>query len=484
MLVTGGYVLLTLLTLLFSFYFERSFSYFIWWVVLFLAPFSFVTVYLVLWWLQRRIQVDNDIKKLATIIHYMPHLLTFLLYFYNFFIFLTGIFYDQARAVDILEAMVLAMLMGAYLFFGFELAFYDLKERGFYINVNKPFPRFRTKLLVTFAVLAIFPLLFLVFKLMALTQDGGASSAQLMQSILITLGRVIVIVVISGVILAQNILRPIQNLTDKLFLLEKGDLSASTVVYTRDEFGIMNTRFNAMVNELRDKEKMRDLFGRFVSREVAEILMHKKVALGGEKSEATILFTDIRNFTTLSESLPPEKVVYYLNSYFSRMVGVIEKHRGFVNKFIGDAILAVFGAPINVDNPEKAAVACAQDMLDNVRDFNRWLEKDGLEPMAMGIGIHSGPVVMGNIGAENRMEYTVIGDTVNTASRLEAATKKMGVSLLVSEAAFAPVRNSWTSEEISPWQSKWIRLKGKKEPLKVHFRPESFEMDRDKQGSD
>ena len=151
--------------------------------------------------------------------------------------------------------------------------------------------------------------------------------------------------------------------------------------------------------------------------------------LGGEKKYCTFLFTDVRGFTNLSEKLPPEQVTDIMNKVLTAQVTCIQAHGGMVDKFIGDACMAIFNAPLEIDQHEKRAVACAQDMRTAIRKLQKTLP----EPFAIGIGVNTGQAVIGNMGSDTRFDYSAIGDAVNTAARLESATKEVGVDILIGE---------------------------------------------------
>ena len=178
--------------------------------------------------------------------------------------------------------------------------------------------------------------------------------------------------------------------------------------------------------------------------------------LGGEKKYCTFLFTDVRGFTSLSEKLEPEEVTDIMNRVLTEQVNCIQAHGGMVDKFIGDACMAIFNAPLEIDDHEKRAVACAQDM----RTAIRMLQKELPEPIAIGIGVNSGEAVVGNMGSNTRFDYSAIGDAVNTAARLESATKEAGVDILIGEATIKKTQNGVFHKK--------IYVKGKKKPLKVY----------------
>ena len=178
--------------------------------------------------------------------------------------------------------------------------------------------------------------------------------------------------------------------------------------------------------------------------------------LGGEKKYCTFLFTDVRGFTSLSEKLDPEEVTDIMNRVLTEQVNCVQAHGGMVDKFIGDACMAIFNAPLCIDDHEKRAVACAQDM----RTAIRMLQKELPEPIAIGIGVNSGEAVVGNMGSNTRFDYSAIGDAVNTAARLESATKEASVDILIGEATIKKTQNGVFHKK--------IYVKGKKKPLKVY----------------
>jgi len=195
-----------------------------------------------------------------------------------------------------------------------------------------------------------------------------------------------------------------------------------------------------LTGEERTRHRLRQLFGRYVTDEVVEKLMAtgKLPDLGGEALQVTILFADIRNFTTISERLSPHEVVEMLNTYFSLICEPILDQRGTVDKFVGDAVMAVFGAPVPHPDHAQRALGAALIIAARARDFQDWMARRfperGLPEFHIGIGLHTGEAVVGNIGSPRRLEYTSIGDTVNTASRLEGLTKELGWTIVASSA--------------------------------------------------
>ena len=183
--------------------------------------------------------------------------------------------------------------------------------------------------------------------------------------------------------------------------------------------------------------------------------------LGGEKRYATFLFTDVRGFTALSESVTPEKVTYIMNKALTAQQTAVQKHGGMVDKYIGDAMMAIFNAPLNLKNHEDAAINCAQDIWQNMSDLSVELQAEGLPAIAIGIGINTGEAVIGNMGSSSRFDYTAIGDAVNTAARLESATKEVGVELLIGENT--KQNTNYKLQLLEP-----IKVKGKKKALNIY----------------
>ena len=246
-----------------------------------------------------------------------------------------------------------------------------------------------------------------------------------------------IIFVIFGFILTflfqYIITKPVKLLIKGAENIKNGDYNQKVDFVSNDDFGMLADSFNDMSRSLKEKEFMRDTFGKVVDPYVRDYLMKGNVALGGETINVSVMFCDIRSFTAMSENMEPARVVYLLNKYFTALGQCISKNHGIVNKYIGDAIMAIFGAPVHSETHAVDAYNAAQDMRAALVQLNKDFAKEGLPAIRFGIGIHSGTVLAGNIGASTRMEYTVIGDTVNTASRVESLCKEYKTDLLLTE---------------------------------------------------
>ncbi len=215
------------------------------------------------------------------------------------------------------------------------------------------------------------------------------------------------------------------------------------------------------LRSLEEEKRVRDVFGKHVSPEVVDQLLRRDVELGGEVRHVCVLFLDIRDFTARSARMKPEEVLTYLNRLFDFMIDSVNRHKGIVNKFLGDGFLAVFGAPVSDGRDSRNAVAAAREILKRVQALNAF---EGGPPTRVGMGLHAGPVLAGTVGSTSRREYTIIGDTVNVASRIEALNKQFGSCLLVSEAVWREAgADAADAEVLGP-----VAVKGKDEPVPVY----------------
>jgi class 3 adenylate cyclase/HAMP domain-containing protein len=260
------------------------------------------------------------------------------------------------------------------------------------------------------------------------------------------------------------------------------DLSRRVDVEYKDEIGAMARTFNVMLSKLegasnqikgfafravvaqRNEHKIRNIFQKYVPKDVIEsIFTNPESALVGENRVLAILFTDIRSFTTISESFMPDELVKSLNSYFETMVDIIDAHNGITDKYIGDAIMAFFGAPVKHENDPLEALTAALEMQSALREFNEAHIRDGKPEFKTGIGVNYGVVTVGNIGSEKKMDYTIIGDSVNLGSRLEGLTKEYKQEVIFSESVFRKVKTELPCRLIDK-----VQVKGKTSGVNIY----------------
>jgi len=268
-------------------------------------------------------------------------------------------------------------------------------------------------------------------------------------------------------LILASIIGPIAELQTRMREMALGDYQAFVPVRSNDELGDLSQGFNRMVADLSDRERIRSLFGQYLTREVSDQILNGRVNLNGDLYQAAIMFADIRNFTAMSGSMEPADVLLFLNSYLREMIDVIASSGGIIDKFIGDGILAVFGAPVRSQSYCDQAVQAALQMQAAVNRLNLERRSGGnRQPIAIGIGLHAGPIIAGNIGNDRKREYTVIGDTVNLASRIEGLTKRYKSSILISETVYAEL-SSGLRESLQTGEIRGVRVRGKKDPIKL-----------------
>lgn len=248
---------------------------------------------------------------------------------------------------------------------------------------------------------------------------------------------------------------PVRSIRYGLRRVRSGDLDAEVPVWDTTEMGLLQAGFNDMVGGLRERERIRDLFGRQVGEEVAEHALSDEITLGGEVREVSVLFVDLVGSTTLAAERDPEEVVSLLNDFFAVVVEVVEDSGGWINKFEGDAALAIFGAPIELDGAAGCALKAARTLDERLRDE--------VPDIAAGIGVATGEAVAGNIGAEHRFEYTVIGDPVNEAARLTDLAKEYEPHVLASHDTVDAA-----GDEAARWEPAGEEtLRGRKQPTRL-----------------
>ena len=262
---------------------------------------------------------------------------------------------------------------------------------------------------------------------------------------------------------SRSLSAPIRRLVRATHQIEQGNFQVDIQATSRDEIGTLTNSFIDMARGLEERQKIKNTFGKFVNPQIVNLALQNELRFGGERRECAVLFCDLRNFTEMSESREPEEVLSILTEYFSHMVDRVHGRGGVVDKFIGDAIMAHWGALVTSENDTANAVWAALAMREALLELNREVLNDRGINLQFGVGINTGPVLAGQIGAETRLEYTVIGDTVNLASRIEYLNKHFGSDILISRASYLQVSDLFRFERMPP-----IQIKGKSKPETVY----------------
>jgi adenylate cyclase len=281
------------------------------------------------------------------------------------------------------------------------------------------------------------------------------------------LGLGVALVLFSSFLIAQqvssSITNPLRLLGEFAQRIGTGDLTTRTAISGRDVSGRLSAALNDMAAGLQERDHVKEVFGRYIATQVSDKLLKGEVNLGGEVRRVTILFSDIRNFTGMSEAMAPQQVVAFLNDYFSEMVDAVFENGGVLDKFMGDGLMAVFGSVGDETDHQRRAVQTALRMKALLAKINGVRAMSGVAPIAIGIGIHTDEVIVGNIGSRKRLEYTVVGDGVNTTSRLQTLNKEFGTTILVSETTHEAI-----ADEFECRQMPEAHLRGKTKNLQFY----------------
>ncbi len=305
-------------------------------------------------------------------------------------------------------------------------------------------PGVRTRLLVAWGLAAAFPLFACVLLAVSVLVVGHWSASRTAVSLLVLSAVGLALGWRAMSIAGQSLVDPIEAVRGGQRRVQAGELATEIPVYDGSELGLLQAGFNEMTAGLRDRERIREAFGTYLDHEVAEHILREGTSLVGEEVEVTVMFTDIRDFTGFAERSDAREVVATLNRLFARIVPIIHVHGGHVDKFVGDGLLAVFGAPRRqLDHADQALKAATEISREVVNEFGGEL--------TIGIGLNSGMVIAGNVGGGGRLEFSVIGDAVNVAARVEAATRTTGDPILISE---------WTRGLLSEQGAASLQMRG------------------------
>jgi adenylate cyclase len=249
-------------------------------------------------------------------------------------------------------------------------------------------------------------------------------------------------------LVSSNMTRPLEEIVRVLRGVRNGQFEDKVRVTSNDEIGYTGDVINEMTEGLKERDFIKEVFGKYVSKEIRDEILSGKVTLDGELRHVTVLFADLRNFTPMVETTPPKEVVKIINSYFREMGEAISHHHGLVIQYIGDEIEAVFGAPIYQKDHPVLAVQAALDMKERLKKVNRELNLRGFPLLFHGIGIHTGEVLAANIGSPDRLSYALVGDTVNLASRVQGLNKEFGTEILITAVTRAALDGHFSLREL------------------------------------
>ncbi len=390
---------------------------------------------------------------------------------YCFVGFSIGIF--MPYEID-LSSIPRPVLLGALLWFGFIYALYY----GFYIffavsdfvnglklELTKEgilfAPRgqpLRRKLVCIFVIIAFVPAILIALDLTIFRELRSVQGLSVQQSVFLDLFASAFLVGVTLIFITRNFASPLQELSHAVEKIREGDLSVQVPVVSNDEFGVLADNFNAMTLGLRDREFIKDTFGRYVPNEIVNRLLKHRGVLKPQLKTATILFADIAGFTNICESKVPKTVLKMLNEYFTVATAAMDLYGGVINQFQGDAMLVTFNLPVSDAMHSDNAVRAAMELQRIIagRTFQ------GV-PLEIRIGIHTGEVIAGSVGSEQRLSYTVHGDAVNLAARLEEMNKKYQTKILLSADTAARLKGSFDLEAVGV-----VDVRGRTKPVRVY----------------
>ena len=329
----------------------------------------------------------------------------------------------------------------------------------------------KTRLLVVFLVISLIPLL--VLSVSAYTKANAMLSAdaelgkQIISDLLIQIMFITTIGALASILLSfivsKSVSTPIKEMETAMQTMAKGNLAVKINVVSNDEIGALGEGFGRMITGLKESEVIKDSFGKYVTREIRDEILAGRVPLDGEMKRATLLFSDLRDFTPFVESTHPKQVVAIMNQYFSEMAKAINHHQGLILQFVGDEIEAVFGAPVSYDDHPDMAIQAALDMQKRLAALNKKLSSQGIRPLRHGVGIHTGAVLAGIIGSKERSSYALVGDTVNLASRIQGLTKEFACEIILSQTTRDLATESYEMEQLPA-----IKVKGKSREVMIY----------------
>jgi len=337
-------------------------------------------------------------------------------------------------------------------------------KHAFRINVQK-------RILIVLMGITFYPIPIIgaaiIAKVRTLHMTDGLNAADLLSSLAWELSFIAMDSVFLSILLAyflsKSISLPLLHIKKTIKEIENKNLDTQVEIVSNDEIGEVAEGINLMIKSLKEGHAAKESFGRYVCKEIRDEILAGNTSLDGEMTRATLLFSDLRNFTTLVEQNHPKDVVKIMNQYFDEMTIAIKENKGLILQYVGDEIEAAFGVPIGYDDHPDMAVKTALEMRKRLDALNKRLKSQGFQPLAHGIGIHSGAVLAGNIGSEARMSYALVGDTVNSASRVEGLCKEYSCDIIMTATTHSLLTDNYNTEQLAP-----VKVKGKDDELIVY----------------
>jgi len=329
----------------------------------------------------------------------------------------------------------------------------------------------KARLLVVFLMISLIPLTVLgvsaYYRASVLLSADPAMGGQIISGLLAQIIFITAIGVVASLLLSlivsKSVSAPLKEIETAMKEVAKGNLDVQIKVVSNDEIGALGEGFGRMIKGLKESEVIKESFGKYISQEIRDEILGGRVPLDGEMKRATLLFSDLRDFTPFVESIHPKQVVTIMNQYFSEMAEAIKENQGLILQYVGDEIEAVFGAPVAYDDHPDMAARAALEMRRRLGLLNERLKEQGLAPFRHGIGIHTGAVLAGIIGSKERSSYALVGDTVNLASRIQGLTKEFSCDAILSQTTHDLITGTYQMEQLSR-----MKVKGKSQDVMLY----------------
>jgi adenylate cyclase len=373
-------------------------------------------------------------------------------------------FVQQALSLNLITGLITTTVA----FFVFEFVLrrrvipHAFPNGGLYLIPGTHRIRIRARLTALFFACNLIPLIALLHLVLWVPENPGEAYERLQISVATQALVFIGVGIWLTFLVSSNLTRPLHDIIRVLGQVRRGIFDQRVTVTTNDEIGYTGEMINEMTRGLQERDFIKETFGKYVSAEIRDEILGGRIPFDGEARRVTVLFADLRDFTPMVEKTDPKEVIRILNGYFKEMEEAIRGHHGLVVQYIGDEIEAAFGAPVFREDHAASAVSAAVEMSRRLKAFNEASKGRGFQ-LAHGIGIHTGEVVAANIGSPDRLSYTMIGDTVNLASRVQELNKDFGTEILITEATRAELGKAFDLRRLPP-----ARVKGMEQDIQIY----------------